>query len=122
MAVKLQKCVVLSKTETKYIAANEASKEMLWMKRFLQELGLMQDKYVAHCDSQSAIDLSKNATFHSHSKHIEVRYHWIRLVVEKRLMQLRNIHTKKNPIDMLTKVVTKEKFKLCAGTAGMNSN
>ena len=95
---------------------------MLWMKRFLQELGLMQDKYVVHCDSQRAIDLSKNAMFHSRSKHIEVRYHWIRLVVEKRLMQLRNIHTKKNPIDMLTKVVTKEKFKLCAGTAGMNSN
>ena len=95
---------------------------MLWMKRFLQELGLMQDKYVAHCDSQSAIDLSKNATFHSHSKQIEVRYHWIRLVVEKRLMQLRNIHTEKNPIDMLTKVVTKEKFKHCAEIVGMNSN
>ena len=82
----------------------------------------MQDKYVVHCDSQSAIDLSKNATFHSHSKQIEVRYHWIRLVVEKRLMQLRNIHTEKNPIDMLTKVVTKEKFKLYAEIAGMNSN
>ena len=95
---------------------------MFWMKRFLQELCLMQDKYVVHCDSQSAIDLSKNAMFHSRSKHIEVRYHWIRLVVEKRLMQLRNIHTEKNPIDMLTKVVTKEKLELCARTAGMNSN
>ena len=49
---KLQKCVVLSKTETKYIAANEASKEMLWMKRFLQELGLTQDGYVVNFDSQ----------------------------------------------------------------------
>mgnify|MGYP006972275874 FL=1 len=82
----------------------------------------MQDKYVVHCDSQSAIDLSKNAMFHSCSKHIEVRYHWIRLVVEKRLMQLRKIHTEKNPADMLTKVVTKEKFKLYAEIAGMNSN
>ena len=48
---KLQKCVALSTTETKYIATNEAGKEMLWIKRFLQELGLMQDKYVVHCDS-----------------------------------------------------------------------
>ena len=70
---KLQKCVALSTIEAEYIVANEAGKEMLWMKQFLQELGLMQDKYVVHCDSQSAIDLSKNATFHSRSKHIEVR-------------------------------------------------
>ena len=54
---------------------NEVGKEMLWMKRFFQELGLMQDKYVVHFDSQSAIDLSKNVTFHSCLKHIEVRYH-----------------------------------------------
>ena len=72
---KLQKCVALSTTEAEYIAANEASKEMLWMKRFLQELGLTQDKCVVHCDSQSVIDLSKNAMFHSRLKHIEVRYH-----------------------------------------------
>ena len=119
---KLLKCVALSTTEVEYIVANEVVKEMLWMKRFLQELGLMQDKYVVHCDSQSAIDLSKNATFHSLSKHIEVRYHWIRLLVEKRLMQLRKIYIEKNPADMLTKVVTNQKLELCAGTAGMNSN
>ena len=83
---------------------------------------LMQGKYIVHCDSQSAIDLSKNATFHFRSKHIEARYHWIRLVVEKRLMQLRKIYTEKNPVDMLTKVVTKEKLELCAETASMNSN
>ena len=77
---------------------------------------------LVHCDSQSAIDLSKNAMFQSRSKYIEVRYLWIRLVIEKRLMQLRKIHTKKNPADMLTKVVTKEKLELCVGTTGMNSN
>ena len=49
---KLQKCVALSTTEAKYIAANEAGKEMLWLKRFLQELGLKQDGYVVNCDSQ----------------------------------------------------------------------
>ena len=41
---KLQKCVALSTTEAEYIAATEAAKEMLWMKRFVQELGLMQDE------------------------------------------------------------------------------
>jgi len=47
---------------------------MLWMKRFLLELGVRQDEYVVFCDSQSAMDLSKNATYHSRTKHIDVRY------------------------------------------------
>ena len=62
---KLQKCVTLSTTEAEYIAMTEAGKEMFWMKRFLQDLGLKQDEYVLHCDSQSALDLSKNSTYHS---------------------------------------------------------
>lgn len=75
---KLQKCVALSTTEAEYIAATEAAKEMLWMKRFLQDLGLKQNVFVLNCDSQSALDLSKNATYHSQTKHIDVRYHWLR--------------------------------------------
>ena len=74
---KLQKCVALSTTEAEYIAATEASKEMLWMKRFLLELGLSQLAYVVFCDSQSAMDLSKNSMYHSRTKHIDVRYHWL---------------------------------------------
>ena len=58
---RLQKCVALSTTEAECIAANEAGKEMLWLKRFLQELGLKQDGYVVNCDSQCALDLSKNS-------------------------------------------------------------
>jgi len=67
---KLQKCVALSTTEAEYIAITEAAKELLWMKKFLQELGLQQERYFFYCDSQSAIHLSKNSTFHSRSKHI----------------------------------------------------
>ena len=63
---RLQKCVALSTTEAEYIAANEAGKEILWLERFLQELGLKQDGYVVNCDSQSAIDLSK-CTIHARS-------------------------------------------------------
>ena len=119
---KLQKCVALSTTEAEYIAATEAAKEMLWMKRFVQELGLMQDEYVVFCDSQSAMDLSKNTSYHSRTKHIDVRYHWLRDVIGKELMKLKKIHTDFNPSDMMTKVATREKLKLCAGSAGMDSN
>ena len=119
---RLQKCVALSTTEAECIAANEAGKEMLWLKRFLQELGLKQDGYVVNCDSQCALDLSKNSMYHSCSKHIEVRYHWLRLVVEQQSFELKKIHTDENPADMLTKVLSREKLKLCARLADMNFN
>jgi hypothetical protein len=83
---KLQKYVALSTTDAEYIAAIEAGKKMLWMKRFLQNLGLKQDEYVVYCDSQSALDLGKNSMYHSQKKHIDVRYHWLRLIVDQQLM------------------------------------
>ena len=119
---KLQKCVALSTTEAEYIAATEAGKEMLWMKRFLLELGLSQLTYVVFCDSQSAMDLSKNSMYHSRTKHIDVRYHWLRLAIEEQTLQLEKVHTDDNVADMLTKVVPREKLELCAKLAGMEMN
>ncbi|GLU00920.1 hypothetical protein SLE2022_182550 [Rubroshorea leprosula] len=48
-----------------FIPAVEACKELLWMKRFTRELGFAQKRYVVYCDSQSAVHLSKNSTFHA---------------------------------------------------------
>ncbi|GKV17327.1 hypothetical protein SLEP1_g27844 [Rubroshorea leprosula] len=115
------KCVALSTTEAEYIAATEAGKEMLWMKRFLQELGLKQKEYVVFCDSQSAIDLSKNTMYHARTKHIDLRYHWLCLVTENKQFQLKKIHTNNNDADMMTKVLPREKFEYCTKLARMNS-
>lgn len=116
---RLQKCVALSTTEAEYIAITEASKELLWMKKFLQELGLEQDKYILYCDSQSAIHLSKNPTFHARSKHIEVRYHWIRDALEMKKLQLDKIHTDENGSDMMTKPLPMEKLQVCRRKVGL---
>lgn len=116
---KLQKCVALSTTEAEFIAITEACKEELWLKKFLQELGLKQEKYVLYCDSQSAIHLSKNSTFHSRSKHIDVRYHWIRDVLDSKLLQLEKVHTDDNISDMLTKTLSRDKHLKCRTLAGM---
>ncbi|CAA0832966.1 SEC12-like protein 2 [Striga hermonthica] len=67
---------------------------------------MKQERYDVHCDSQSALDLSKNAMYHSRTKHIDVRYHWLRQVVEEQQFKLEKIHTDENPADMMTKVVT----------------
>ena len=73
--LRLQKCVVLSTIEAGFIMATKACKELLWMKKFIQELGFRQNNYVLFCDSQSPLHLGKNSTFYARSKHIDVRYH-----------------------------------------------
>nr|GEX78225.1 putative pleckstrin (PH) domain, reverse transcriptase, RNA-dependent DNA polymerase [Tanacetum cinerariifolium] len=55
---------------------------LLWLKRFLQELGFKQQRYAFLCDNQSAIHLAKNSMFYKRTKHIDVRYHWIRYAME----------------------------------------
>ena len=62
---RLQKFVALSTTEAEYMPAVEAGKELSWMKNFLSELGMKQEKSLLHCDNQSVIHLAKNATYHS---------------------------------------------------------
>ena len=110
---RLHKCVALSTTEVEFIAITEACKELLWLKKFLQELGLKQERYVLRCDSQSAIHMSKKSSFHSRSKHIDVRYHWIRDVLNDKLLQLEKVHTNENTSDMLTKALTKDQHEKC---------
>ncbi|RVW89194.1 Retrovirus-related Pol polyprotein from transposon TNT 1-94 [Vitis vinifera] len=78
----LQKIVTLSTTEAEYVAATEAGKEMIWLHGFLDELGKKQEMGILHSDSQSAIFLAKNSAFHSKSKHIQTKYHFIRYLVE----------------------------------------
>ena len=93
---QLQKVVALSTTETEYIVVTEASKEMIWLQGFLKELGKERENSVLHCDSQSAIHLAKNPVFHSRTKHIQVRYHFIRSLLEDGMISLEKISRSKN--------------------------
>ena len=66
-----------STTGAEYVAAIEASKEMIWLQRFMGELGEEHDMGILYSDSQSAIHLAKNSAFHSRTKHIQLKYHFI---------------------------------------------
>ena len=70
-------------------------------------------------DSESAIDISKNSTFHSKNKNIQLRYHFIRFVLEDGHLKLEKIHTSQNLADMLTKGVTREKLSSCSVLVGL---
>ena len=116
---RLQKCVSLSTTEAELIVVVEACKELLWMNLFLGELVCAQERYVLYCDSQSAIHLGKNSTFHGRSKYIDVRYHWIRDVLDSKLLELEKIHTNDNGSNMMTKAFRRGKFEDCCMVAAM---
>ena len=73
----------------------------------------MQQRYVVLCDNESAIHLAKNSMFHKRTKHIDVRYHWIRDGFEDKMFELDKVHTNANGSDMLTKVLASEKLKIC---------
>ena len=75
--------------------------------------------YLLYCDSQSAIHLNKNKTFHSKSKHIDVKYHWIRDELEMKLFCLKKIHTDENGSDMMTKPIPIEKLQFYRKQAGL---
>ena len=109
----------MSTTEAEFIAITEACKELLWVKKILQELGVVQDKYLLFVDSQSAIYLGKNSTFHSRSNHIDMRYHWIQDALDAKLLELAKIHTDYNGADMMTKALPRGKFEVCCEIAGL---
>ena len=75
----LQSIVALSITEAEYIAASEVVKETLWLRCLVSELLQVKElkTTIIHCDSQSAVSLSKNQVYHDKIKHADVKYHFI---------------------------------------------
>ncbi|KAJ0448763.1 putative RNA-directed DNA polymerase [Helianthus annuus] len=108
---KKQATVALSSTEAEYIAASSATCEAIWLRRLLEDLGFKQkEATVIFCDNKSAINLSKNPVLHNRSKHIELRYHYIREMVLKEEVSLEYCNTNVQLADVLTKSLSREKF------------
>lgn len=84
-----QPIVTLSSTEAEYVAAATCACQAIWMRRVLKEIGHEQeDQMVLFCDNTSTIKLSKNAVMHGKSKHIRVRYHFLRDLAKEGVVQL----------------------------------
>jgi hypothetical protein len=105
-----QKLVALSSVEAEYMASSQASCEAIWLCKLLvglfdQELSLT----VIHCDNQSCIKLSENPVFHDRSKHIEIKYQFIRDWVQRGAVQLQYIPIDEQVADILTKALPRGK-------------
>lgn len=107
-----QSIVSHSTAESEYIAASQASRELVWLKRLLvelnEQLGLNQP--VLFVDNESAVKLIKNPVQHKRTKHIEVKYHYIREMYAKKIFVVKGISTNDQLADIFTKALPKARF------------
>jgi len=106
-----QKVVAVSSCEAEYIAATTAACQGIWLARLISELrGREAGATSLKIDNEFAIALSKNPVFHDRSKHIDVRYHFIRECVEDGRVKTESIGTADQLADILTKALGREQF------------
>lgn len=119
---KKQPVVSLSTTEAELIAAASCACQTVWLKRVLEKLGLNQGKTtIIHCDSSSAIKLSKNPVMHGRSKHIDVRFHFLRELTKAGTVELVYCSTQEQLADVMTKPLKLDAFLKMRASLGVCS-
>jgi len=117
-----QKVVALSSCEAEYVAATTAATQGMWLSRLLAELlGRPVDIVELKVDSKSALALAKNPVFHKRSKHIRIKYHFIRSCLEDGSIKAEHISTGDQLADILTKALGKTKFEELRGRIGLEA-
>ncbi|GKC90352.1 hypothetical protein Tco_1151001 [Tanacetum coccineum] len=107
---KKQTIVANSTTEAEHVAASSCCGHVLWIQNQLLDYGYNFMNTKIFIDNESTICIVKNPVFHSKTKHIEIRHHFIRDSNEKKLIQMIKIHTDHNVVDLLTKAFDVGKF------------
>jgi len=121
-ASKKQELVTLSTTEAEYVAATHAAKEGVWLCRLVEEVFRpLAHPTPLHSDSQSAIALTKDGSYHARTKHIDIRYHFIRFVVDNGSLRLLYCPTEDMVANTLTKALPSVKVKRFAASLGLCS-
>ncbi|GJX77448.1 retrovirus-related pol polyprotein from transposon TNT 1-94 [Tanacetum coccineum] len=118
---KRQKSVAISSTEAKYIALSGCCAQVLWMRSQLTDYGLGFNKIPMYCDNKSAIALCCNNIQHSRSKHIDIRYIFIKEQVENGVIELYFVRTEYQLPDIFTKALCLERIEFLIDKLGMRS-
>ncbi|GJU73795.1 hypothetical protein Tco_1265200 [Tanacetum coccineum] len=120
---KKQTIVANSTTEVEYVVAANCCGQVLWIQNQMLDYGFNFMNTKIHIDNESTICIVKNLVFHSKTKHIEIRHHFIRDSYEKRLIQVIKIHTDHNVADLLTKAfdVSSDEFGVKTGSCKVNA-
>jgi hypothetical protein len=106
-----QSSIALSTAEAEYIVACFASCEAIWLRKLLAGLfDLEMEATMILCDNQSCIKMTANPVFHDRSKHIEIRYHYIRDMVQRGALKLQYVSTDEQVVDVLIMPLSRVKF------------
>ena len=102
---RLQTIATLSTTEAEFVSAVSAGQEIIWLRNLLTELGYTQaGASTLFVDNQSAIAVANNPEHHGRMKHLDLRFYWLRDVVESGMIQVKHLRTADMPADLLTKL------------------
>ena len=119
---KKQNLITLSTAESEYVAATYAAKEALWLRRIIGEIfHPLEEPITLFSDSQSAIALTKDGSYHARTKHIDIRYHFIRFEVQRKSINLIYCPTDDMTADILTKALPNSKAKHFAKALGLST-
>ncbi|GJT22670.1 hypothetical protein Tco_0892607 [Tanacetum coccineum] len=116
---KKQTIVANSTTEAEYVAAANCCGQVLWIQNQMMDYGFNFMNTKIHIDNESTISVIKNPVAHSRTKHIEIRFHFIRDCYEKRLIEVIKIHTDSNVADLLTKGFDVTRFNFLVVSIGL---
>ncbi|GJY15962.1 hypothetical protein Tco_0386384 [Tanacetum coccineum] len=118
---KRQKSAAISSTEAEYIALSGCCAQVLWMRSQLTDYGFGFNKIPMYCDNKSAIALCCNNVQHSRSKHIDIRFHFIKEHVENGVIELYFVNTEYQLADIFTKALGRERIEFLINKLGMRS-
>ncbi|GKD69441.1 hypothetical protein Tco_1323531 [Tanacetum coccineum] len=118
---KRQKSPAISSTEAEYIAMSGYCAQILWMRSQLTDYGLEFNKIPMYCDNKSAIALSCSNVQHSRSKHIDIRFYFIKEHVENGVTKLYFVNTEYQLADIFTKALARERIEFLINKLGMQS-
>ncbi|GJT55951.1 retrovirus-related pol polyprotein from transposon TNT 1-94 [Tanacetum coccineum] len=107
---KKQDCTAMPSAEAEYVALSASYAQVMWMRTQLKDYGFDYNKIPLNCDSHSVIAISCNPVQHARTKHIYVRYHFIKEQVERGIIELYFVRTKYQLADMFTKALPQERF------------
>lgn len=101
--------VTLSSTEAEFVAAVNAGCDAVWYGMFCEELGLKANTpFRLNIDNQSAIQVAKNPKHHGRMRQIDLKYYWLRDMVNKKIIKVGYVPTGEMPADLLTKALSPE--------------
>ncbi|GJX41421.1 retrovirus-related pol polyprotein from transposon TNT 1-94 [Tanacetum coccineum] len=118
---KRQKSAAISSTEAEYIALSGCCAQILWMRSQLTDYGFGFNKIPMYCDNKSAIALCCNNVQHSRSKHIDIRFHFIKEHVENGVIELYFVNTEYQLADIFTKALGRNRIEFLINKLGMRS-